>query len=482
MKRLSILVTVVLVLAVPVIAAAAPADVSAENKAAARELFARGVAFLESGEPARAARALEQARALAPFAVVLYNLGVAYERLGQVVEASETFRAVVDEPGQLNPERVAAAQRKLATLAARIGHLAIASEPEGATVRIDGADVGTAPLDDVRLKQGTHFVEASLRGHLPDRRVVAVEGGKRATVTLTLAPTTSGLGQIWVRSPLPAAEVWLDGRQVGSTPLSSSLPVAAGTHRVELRRDGYFPAEREVQVQAGAIAEVALRPTPDEAASTRGTLALVAEEDDLLVTVDGARHGIYDGPIALPPGPHEITVERGGFEPAVLRVNIEPGETTERRALLLPTAERIADREGQRRVHAIAGWVTGGLGLVALGAGVGFTVYNEGELQSLESEFQEALDGGFCDTSTARFDEGRCNDLAERRDGRPGLRPVGYTLIGVGGAALIAGVVVLVTSPPSYAVDVDEPVFSAVQPFGGPLAEGGLMMGLGGRF
>ena len=142
MKRLSILVTVVLVLAVPVIAAAAPADVSAENKAAARELFARGVAFLESGEPARAARALEQARALAPFAVVLYNLGVAYERLGQVVEASETFRAVVDEPGQLNPERVAAAQRKLATLAARIGHLAIASEPEGATVRIDGADVG----------------------------------------------------------------------------------------------------------------------------------------------------------------------------------------------------------------------------------------------------------------------------------------------------------------------------------------------------
>ncbi|MEZ4445926.1 MAG: PEGA domain-containing protein [Polyangiaceae bacterium] len=458
-------------------AAEAAPTVSPEAKAAAREHFARGVKLLEAGEPARAAQALEQAEALAPFAVVLYNLGVAYERMGRPVEAAAMFQRVLDDPGQLGPERVAQAKDKRAALAAQLGTVAVVTSPAGAAVRIDGA----VPLEGISVSRGTHFVEASLRGYLPDRRAISVGGGQRLAVELSLEPTTSGLGQIWVRSPLPGAEVWLDGVQVGSTPMSSSLPVAAGAHRVELRRAGYFAAQQEVDVRAGAIAEVALRPTPDEAGGNTGQLVLVAEEDDLVVTVDGARHGVYREAIPLPVGPHLVKIERAGFEPAELRVDVEAGQVVERQALLVPTAERIAEREEDRSVRAIAGWITTGVGVGLLGGGVGFAIYNETKLSSLESEFTQELESGFCNSSGTTYDSARCLDLAERRDARPGLRPIGIALIGGGVAAVTAGIVVLATRPDSYADDVDEPAFARILPFATPL-RGGAAFGVSGCF
>ena len=53
------------------------------------------------------------------------------------------------------------------------------------------------------------------------------------------------LGQVRIKSS-PQADVWLDGRRLGQAPGTFSIP--AGRHVLELRKDGYLPARRELTV------------------------------------------------------------------------------------------------------------------------------------------------------------------------------------------------------------------------------------------
>ncbi len=53
---------------------------------------------------------------------------------------------------------------------------------------------------------------------------------------------------------LPSAEAWLDGKPVGSTPLT--LPVAPGKHEIVLRQVGFEDQREVVEVAAGAVASV----------------------------------------------------------------------------------------------------------------------------------------------------------------------------------------------------------------------------------
>lgn len=58
-----------------------------------------------------------------------------------------------------------------------------------------------------------------------------------------------------VVSATPWAEVYVDGRLVGNTPVVD-LPVSAGTHRLRLVREGFVPDERVVVVSRGQTLRV----------------------------------------------------------------------------------------------------------------------------------------------------------------------------------------------------------------------------------
>ncbi|MCB9708470.1 MAG: PEGA domain-containing protein [Myxococcales bacterium] len=53
------------------------------------------------------------------------------------------------------------------------------------------------------------------------------------------------LGQVHIKVS-PQADVWLDGRRLGQAPGTFSIP--AGRHVLELRKDGYLPARRQLTV------------------------------------------------------------------------------------------------------------------------------------------------------------------------------------------------------------------------------------------
>ncbi|NMC72351.1 MAG: PEGA domain-containing protein [Myxococcales bacterium] len=95
-------------------------------------------------------------------------------------------------------------------------------------------------------------------------RQFLVEAGQDATddqrqqVVEVIAEMESSLSQVWVQVNVDGATLFLDGRQVGSTPLVQPLRVGAGAHVLEARRPGYRDARMPFDVMAGESRQVQL--------------------------------------------------------------------------------------------------------------------------------------------------------------------------------------------------------------------------------
>jgi hypothetical protein len=172
----------------------AAAGQSAADVAAARELFREGSALATEGKWLEARERYERSLKLKRASITLYSLGVAQKNTGQLVEALESFRAFLSEPGALATKPYEAPSRAaIAELEKRVAHLRIAVEPaalEELGVMVDGQPVPVLLLDRPRLvNPGTHEVTARARGHREARASAELAEGASATVTLVLEPS-----------------------------------------------------------------------------------------------------------------------------------------------------------------------------------------------------------------------------------------------------------------------------------------------------
>ena len=74
----------------------------------------------------------------------------------------------------------------------RTGTVVVESTPSGATVTVGGAYRGTTPVTVSEVPAGSAAVEVSLSGYTTEKREVAVSGGKRSAVGVTLAKAVAG--------------------------------------------------------------------------------------------------------------------------------------------------------------------------------------------------------------------------------------------------------------------------------------------------
>jgi len=138
--------------------------------------------------------------------------------------------------------------------------LLIRSTPAGAIVTVDGKESGRTPATVRELAIGPHQVTVSRSGYAPsDRRIVltrtrpvqsmtvALERPARAAAAPAAPRAAAFAGALTVDSRPGGAKVFLDGKLVGSTPLSLQT-VAAGEHAIRLERDGYRRWSSQVRV------------------------------------------------------------------------------------------------------------------------------------------------------------------------------------------------------------------------------------------
>ena len=157
----------------------------------------------------------------------------------------------------------------------RRGTLRVRSQPEGATVEVDGEPLeGVTPVSAVELVAGPHTVTVALEGHETFRREVTLGAGEEVAVEPRLRPlaaaprtpprrartasaamaTPAGRGSLSVNTR-PWSKVYVGGELLGTTPIGRAV-VPSGSVRVHLvDRDGN-EHDRSVQVVPGEDARV----------------------------------------------------------------------------------------------------------------------------------------------------------------------------------------------------------------------------------
>lgn len=119
-------------------------------------------------------------------------------------------------------------------VAVRVGELAVSSDPSGAAVYLDGKEVGKTPLALSKVRLGRHQIRVQREGHENWEREVEIEGGRKVEVYAQLKSVEGGLE---IRSEPNGAKVWVNGREMGLTPLVMSAK--AGQYLVRVFREGY---------------------------------------------------------------------------------------------------------------------------------------------------------------------------------------------------------------------------------------------------
>lgn len=176
--------------------------------------------------------------------------------------------------------------------------LTVVTEPEKATVYVDGEYQGKSPTTVNNLAPGLHTVRAELQDHAPESKILDLANGSSTTTTMRLM---SVLGRIEVATIPAGVKVLLDGRTVGETKRSggglrsetlSIDKVPQGEHTITFRLRGYREDSQKIKVEAKGVEQVVK------------TMHKVWTKDVEVETVSGIVSGVL-----ISEGPEEVEVE-----------------------------------------------------------------------------------------------------------------------------------------------------------------------------
>jgi len=238
----------------------------------------------------------------------LVTAAVGYYQMGQLL----ADRSV--PPAATAPSSVAnAVPAPVSPAPPLTGRLEIASDPAGATVKVDGANLGVTPLTLPDFKPGNHLIVLT-RGNATVTRTVELTAGGSSLVTAVLsaaaAPATAAAAPRSASAPANAGWVTFDspielrvlsrGQPAGST--RGRVPLAAGSHQFELVSDLY-------EIRQVISARVAAGQGTNLAVQLPTGLLSVNALPWADVWVDGSPVGTTPlGNLNLKVGPHQVVL------------------------------------------------------------------------------------------------------------------------------------------------------------------------------
>lgn len=149
------------------------APVRADDRDDARREFALGQAAEQRGDWPAAIEHYLRANDLVPHSFAVYNIALAYQRLGKLREAATWFDRYL--AATTDPTERAKVERMLVELRGRPARVNVRSIPAAARVSIDGAPVGVTPYIGT-LAAGAHRIAVEQAGVTEVREVRAEFG------------------------------------------------------------------------------------------------------------------------------------------------------------------------------------------------------------------------------------------------------------------------------------------------------------------
>jgi hypothetical protein len=450
-------------------AASPPAPLTKQQRELARQRFDRGLSLYDAGDFEGALREFQSALELVRHPVVLYNVVLVHAKLNQPVACVKAVEELQrDGLQELDAERRERLMDVYSDQVSRIGRVRVVSNVPNAIVQVDGVDVAAdASTGGLQLPAGEHVISTLASGYIPRRMRVSVPPRGEQEVVFTLQPLESTLAHLSVTTDVPDVEVFVDGEFVGRTPFPASLAFSPGTHQVALRRAGYVERTQSVALDPGGEGRLDFTMQLDSSALEReaGTLDLAISEPNSLVSINGLTRGISPKMLRLPLGRHHLSVKSAGFLDYEREVVVAPG-STKVEVVLMPTSEFLKDYQDRAETTRMWGYAGVGSGALVLGGSVGFLIWNQGEKDTAQSNFDE-FSGEVRSSPSGMCDDSSCEDRlrllsdnlseAENRDvlGWVGMG-VGVALAATGGGLLLWG-----DDPARYSPDESSDVFDS---------------------
>ncbi|MBI4510122.1 MAG: PEGA domain-containing protein [Deltaproteobacteria bacterium] len=150
---------------------------------------------------------------------------------------------------------------------------------------------------------------------------------RRSEVESELAEVRALVAEVIVKVPGPPAQVEVDGRDVGTTPLAHPILVGPGKHALKASRAGEVPAEKMIDVVSGARVEVELAPSPPEKIVTTAKLTVSSKPPGARLSIDGQNVGIEPWSGELEAGGHEVVGHLEGYAKARQEVVMVSGQS-----------------------------------------------------------------------------------------------------------------------------------------------------------
>lgn len=209
-----------------------PADPSAE----ARRLFEEGTKSFQAGDYPRAEEAFEGSYAVRQSFDTAVNLGITEAKLGKPREAAEHFdfatRNFPPSESQENKDRLA---KLLSEAKGQVVSLRITASVDGASVVVNGHDVGKTPLaGETYADPGRIAIRVEAKGFKPETRELEKGAGLSEAVSVQLAPVEASSRPIW--PPIVMGSVGAVGLGIGiagfvlSATASSDADALAATY------------------------------------------------------------------------------------------------------------------------------------------------------------------------------------------------------------------------------------------------------------
>ena len=199
------------------------------------------------------------------------------------------------------------------------GRISFETIPENVTLQIGDTDIGTTPLETVKIPAGSHQIVASnarYQSFVDNIDIIGMD--QNQTITLELKPNWADV--TFSSSPADAM-VSIDSLEIRSTP--AEIEVLAGEHKIKIKRRGY-------KTWTGNISVLALTPQTYPRITLEkadGLVNLASNPAGASITLDGSYLGDTPLEFVIKPGQeHTLDLFKPGFEHFSTKLSVSSGQ------------------------------------------------------------------------------------------------------------------------------------------------------------
>ena len=162
---------------------------------------------------------------------LLYNMGRAYQGLGDYPRALDSLEAFAEKAPPELKARVAGLDSLIADLGKRVATVIVSAPVAGAEIRFGNKVVGLTKSGQtiVRVNIGTQTLTVTHKDYFPFEKSLTLQSGKIETVEASMASRSAG-GLLVVSSPVTGAAVSFDGSALQTHSRSIGEQIAKTIH------------------------------------------------------------------------------------------------------------------------------------------------------------------------------------------------------------------------------------------------------------